>query len=166
MKQIQIATYFLIFIHFLRMIFRRVHSEKQCKYTCSDTWCPSDSDTWCPSDSSFPLALYYRMREGGNFNLYALVFYLDDEGIRAELLRLLMRDFDGEAIHYLNANLGPVEFLTCFPRTRDLFIANTPILDITKWLDLLHNKVQVKFFKDPKHGNFRYDDFFIERIEE
>ena len=106
------------------------------------------------------------MREGGNLNLYALVFYLDNEVIRSELLRLLKRDFDGDAIHYLNANLSPVEFLTFFPRTRDLFIANTPILGITKWLDLLHNKVQGKFFDDPKHGNFRYDDFFIERIDE
>ena len=158
MKQIQIATYVLIFIHFLRMIFRRVHSEKQYKSTCPNTW--------CPSDSSCPLALYYRMREGGNLNLYALVFYLDDEGIRSELLRLLMRDFDGDHIHYLSTNLNPAEFLACFPLTRNRTIANAPILGLTEWLDLLHNKVQDKFFDDPKHGNFRYEDFFIERIEE
>ena len=158
MKQIQIATYFLMFIHFLRIIFRRVHSEKQCKNTCPNIW--------CPSDSSCPLALYYRMREGENLNLYALVFYLDDEGIRTELLRFLMRDFDGDYIHYLSTNLNPVEYLACCPLTRDRCIANAPILDITKWLDLLRNKVQGKFFNDPNHGNYRYDDFFIERIDE
>ena len=159
MKQIQIATYFLIFIHFLRMIFRRAHSEKQCKGACPNTW--------CPSDASCPLALYYRMRvrEGGNLNLYALVFYLDDEGIRTELLRLLMRDFDGDSIHYLSKNLNPVEFLDCFPLARRRCIPATPILNMTKWLELVHNKVQDKFFNDPKHGNFRYEDFFIERIE-
>ena len=158
MKQIQIATYFLIFIHFLRMIFRRVHSEKQCKNICPNTW--------CPSDSSCPLALYYQMRENGNLNLYALVFYLDDEGIRSELLRFLMRDFDGDAIHYLSKSLNPIEFFAAFPLTRDRCIANAPILDITKWLGIVHDKVQDNFFNDPKHGNFRYEDFFIERIEQ
>lgn len=157
MKQIQIATYFLIFIHFLRMMFRRVHSEKQCKSACPNTW--------CPSDASCPLALYYRMREGGNLNLYALVFYLDDEGIRTELLRLLMRDFDGDSIHYLSKNLNPVEFLERFPLTRNRCIAHAPVLSLAGWLGLLHTKVQDKFFNDPKHGNFRYEDFFIERIE-
>lgn len=106
------------------------------------------------------------MREGGNINLYALVFYLNDEGIRSELLRLLMRDFDGDAIHYLSTNLNPVEFLADFPLIRDRCIANAPILDITRWLDLVHTKVQDNFFNDPKHGNFRYEDFFIERIEQ
>ena len=157
MKQIQIVIYFLIFIHFLRMIFRRVHSEKQCKNTCPNTW--------CPSDSSCPLALYYRMREGENLNLYALVFYLDDEGIRNELTKTLLNHFDGDAIQYLNTNLNPVEFLACFPLKRERCIAHSPILNLTRWLNLLHNKVQDKFFNDPKHGNFRYDDFFIERIE-
>lgn len=158
MKQIQIATYILIFIHFLRMIFRRVHSEKQCKSTCPNTW--------CPSDSSCPLALYYRMRENGNLNLYALVFYLDNEEIRHELIKLLINQFDYDSTHYLSANLNPEEFLAAFPLTRSRLIANTPILDITKWLDLVQNKVQNNFFNDPKHGNFRYEDFFIERIDE
>lgn len=158
MKQIQIATYFLLFIHFLRMIFRRVHSEKQCKNTCPNTW--------CPSDSSCTLALYYRMRKHGNLNLYALVFYLDDEGIRTELRRLLMLDFNIEFIHYLTATGNPAAYLGRYPLMRDRCITNAPILDITRWLDLLHNKVQDKFFNDPKHGNFRYEDFFIERIEQ
>lgn len=157
MKQIQIATYFLIFIHFLRMIFRRVHSEKQCKNTCPNTW--------CSSDSSCPLALYYRMRENGKLNLYALVFYLDDEGIRTELLRLLMRDFDGDTIHYLDASRDSIDLLAPFPLSLDRCIANAPILDITKWLMLVQDKLQGNFFNDPKHGNFRYEDFFIERIE-
>lgn len=157
MKQIQIATYFLIFIHFLRMMFRRVHSEKQCK----NNW----TNTWCPLDASCQLALYYRMREGGNLNLYALVFYLDDEGIRSELLRLLMHDFCVEYIHYITASGNPVAYLDYYPLIRNRCIANAPILDITKWLGLVHDKVQANFFNDPKHGNFRYEDFFIERIE-
>lgn len=157
MKQIQNATYFLIFIHFLRMIFRRAHSEKQCKSVCPNTW--------CPSDSSCQLALYYRMREHGNLNLYALVFYLDGKGIRTELLRLLMNDFVGDYIHYLTATGNPAAYLEHYPLIRDRCIEKAPILDITKWLELVHNKVQDKFFNDPKHGNFRYEDFFIERIE-
>lgn len=69
MKQIQFATYFLIFIHFLRMIFRRVHSEKQCKNTYPNTW--------CPLDSSCPLALYYRI---GNTLRAIVVYYRNSNG--------------------------------------------------------------------------------------
>lgn len=156
MKQIQIAAYFLIFIHFLRMIIRRAHSEKQCKHGCPNTW--------CPLDSSCQLALYYRRRINGNLNLYAVVFYLDDEWIRNELLSLLIRDFDGDCIHYGKCN--PVTYLECFPLTHDRCIANAPILDITKWLDLVEDKLRNNFFNDPKHGNFLYEDLFIERIDE
>jgi hypothetical protein len=106
------------------------------------------------------------MREGGNLNLYALVFYLDNEEIRHDLIKLLISYFDYDSTHYLSANLNPEEFLAAFPLTRSRLIANAPILDLTEWLELLHNKVQSKFFNDPKHGNFRYEDFFIERIEE
>ena len=157
MKQIQIATYFLIFIHFLRMIFRRTHSEKQCKHSCPNTW--------CSSDSSCPLALYYRMRENGKLNLYALVFYLDDEGIRTNLLRLLMSVFDDYYIHYLTAEANPASFFDRAQIFHNISKANAPILDITKWLALVQ-EVQNNFFNDPKNGNFRYEDFFIERIEE
>jgi hypothetical protein len=106
------------------------------------------------------------MRENGNLNLYALVFYLDNEEIRHELIKLLINQFDYDSTHYLSANLNPEEFLAAFPLTRSRLIANAPILDITKWLDLVQNKVQNNFFNDPKHGNFRYEDFFIERIDE
>jgi hypothetical protein len=106
------------------------------------------------------------MREGGNLNLYALVFYLDNEGIRSELLRLLMSDFGVDYIHYITASGNPAAYLDYYPLIHNICIANAPILDLTEWLELLHNKVQSKFFNDPKHGNFRYEDFFIERIEE
>ena len=76
-----------------------------------------------------------------------------------------MSDFSVEFIHYLTATANPAAFLGHYPLIRDRCIANAPILDITKWLGLVHDKVQANFFNDPKHGNFRYEDFFIERIE-
>ena len=60
------------------------------------------------------------MRENGKLNLYALVFYLDDEGIRTELLRLLMRDFDGDTIHYLDASRDSIDLLAPFPLSLDI----------------------------------------------
>lgn len=87
---------------------------------------------------------------------------MDDKGIQKELVRLLIRYFDGDCIHYVKCN--PVTYLDRFPLTHDRCMATAPILDITKWIDLIH-KVQSNFFNDPKHGNFRYEDFFIERID-
>lgn len=150
---IKYATYFLILLHFLRMLIRRAVSVPLTVHHGGNS---SQEDFTCK------VAFFYRMKASKSnddkYILFATVFSLNSSVIQTRFIKFLLKyHFSCSDLCCLDINDDLNTFLENHSVFKQMQINHGTILDYSDWQNIVSD-IKSRFFSDPQNGTYQWDD--------
>ena len=151
------ATYFLILLHFLRMLIRRAVSVPLADHQGSDGF---------PGEFTCKLAFFYRMKSNKSkesYILFATVFSLNSFAIRSRFLKFLLEhQVSTDSLAFLDINDDPNTFLKNRSVCKQIQMNHGTILTYIEWADIMHCIINI-FFHGSLNGTYNWDNIEIDK---
>lgn len=150
---IKCATYFLILLHFLRMLIHRAVSVPLAGHHGGNS---SRKDFTCK------VAFFYRMKapkaNDDEYILFATVFSLNSSIIQTRFIKFLLKyHFSYSDLCCLDINDDLNTFLENHSVFKQMQINHGTILEYSDWYSIILD-IRSRFFSDPQNGTYQWDD--------